>query len=303
MIVLTLTDCPPSLRGELTRWLLEINTGVYVGRVSARVRDQIWQRVQEYASHGRATMVFSSGKGEQRLDFRTHNSDWEPIDFDGLKLMLRPSTTRVSDRNSKINVELRDGFSKAAKMRTAKRMSKKNNSPHLWEDYVVIDLETTGLSPQRDEVMEIGAVKVQKGKVEATFQALVKINGKIPPSVSQLTGLTDEMLQTKGRLLQEVLTDFLSFVGELPVVAHNGDFDYAFLRTACANHGLPLFSNRRTDTLTLAKRWIEQIPDYKLETLVEHLSIPVNRLHRSLEDCFATMQLYEKLNEIRQNRL
>ena len=182
-------------------------------------------------------------------------------------------------------------------------MSKKNSSTHVWEDYVVIDLETTGLSPQRDEVMEIGAVKVQKGKVEATFQALVKINGKIPPSVSQLTGLTDEMLQTKGRLLQEVLTDFLSFVGELPVVAHNGDFDYAFLRTACANHGLPLFSNRRTDTLTLAKRWIEQIPDYKLETLVEHLSIPVNRLHRSLEDCFATMQLYEKLNEIRQNRL
>ena len=86
MIVLTLMDCPPALRGDLTKWLQEVNTGVYVGQVSARVRDGIWERVCENAKSGRATMVFSANN-EQRMDFRVHNTSWEPIDFDGLKLI------------------------------------------------------------------------------------------------------------------------------------------------------------------------------------------------------------------------
>lgn len=300
MIVLTLTDCPPSLRGELTRWLLEINTGVYVGHVSARVREQIWQRVQQSARDGRATMVFSTGKGEQRMDFRIHNSDWEPIDFDGLKLMLRPSATRLAVRKSGQDVELKEGFSKASKMRTARRMSKKKSSRKTWESYVVIDVETTGLSLEQDEVVEIGAVKVQEHQVEATFQSLVKIEGRIPEVVTQLTGLTNEMLRSEGRELKEVLTEFLEFVGDLPVVVHNGDFDYTFLRRACEKHGLPWLRNQRADTLSAAKRYILHIPNYRLETLVEYLEIPASRLHRSLDDCFATMQLFQKLNEIRQ---
>jgi CRISPR-associated protein Cas2 len=248
-------------------------------------------------------MVFSSGRGEQGLDFRTHNADWEPIDFDGLKLMLRPSLKRISCQNSKKSEELTRGFSKAAKMRAAKRMSKKKSSHQPWDYYVVIDIETTGLSPDRDEVMEIGAVKVRERQVEATFQALLKIEGNIPQPVSQLTGLTDEVLQAEGRQLEEVLPEFLSFVEDLPVVAHNGDFDYAFLRAACEKNGLPLLSNRRVDTLSAAKRYIEQLPNYRLDTLVDYFNIPVTRLHRSLDDCFATMQLYQKLNEIRQRGL
>jgi CRISPR-associated protein Cas2 len=302
MIVLTLTNCPPSIRGELTRWLLEIDTGVYVGRVSARVREQIWHRVQKHVLNGRAIMVFHSGKGEQGLDFRTHNSEWEPIDFDGLKLMLRPSSTRMTIRSTESDKTLNRGFSKAAKMRTAKRMSRKIGK-QLWHHYVVIDIETTGLSPERDEIMEIGAVKVRGRQVEETFQALLRINGRIPPSVSKLTGLTEGMLQAEGRRLEEVLPEFLAFIGDLPVVTHHGNFDYAFIRAACEKQGLPLISNRRTDTMSLAKRCIEQVTNYRLDTLVNYFQIPVKRLHRSLDDCFATMQLYQKLNEIRQQEL
>lgn len=299
MIVLTLTDCPPSLRGELTRWLLEINSGVYVGRVSARVRDQIWQRVQERVKKGRATMVFSSGKGEQRMDFRTHNADWEPIDFDGLKLMLRPSSSRRSSRNTQQRLELSEGFSKAAKNRKAKRMSRKKSVNKMLQHYVVIDVETTGLSPERDEIIEIGAIKVHEKHVESTFQALIKIERKIPKQISELTGLTDELLQVEGRSLKEVLLEFLSFVEGLPVVAHHGDFDYDFLRENCKRYELPLFSNRCVDTLSIAKRHVQEVPNYKLETLLDYFNISVKRLHRSLDDCFATMQLYQKLNEIR----
>lgn len=89
-MVLVVTACPAGLRGQLTRWLLEIAPGVFVGRVSRRVRELLWERVVELAKNGRAIMVFSA-KNEQRLDFRVHEHEWEPVDFDGVHLMRRPS--------------------------------------------------------------------------------------------------------------------------------------------------------------------------------------------------------------------
>ncbi|MGI6142166.1 MAG: type I-E CRISPR-associated endoribonuclease Cas2e [Caldicoprobacterales bacterium] len=132
MIVLILTDCPPALRGDLTKWLQEVNTNVYVGRVNARVRDQIWKRVLENAKSGRATMVYRANN-EQRMDFRVHNTSWEPIDFDGLKLMLRPSPARIQKLSEK-----RLGFSKAAKKRKARHFSKrKRKSSSFPKTYMI----------------------------------------------------------------------------------------------------------------------------------------------------------------------
>lgn len=84
-----MTNCPPKLRGDLSKWLCEINTGVYVGNVSSRVRDALWERVCQNLKNGQATLVFTTA-GEQRMDFRTHNTAWETVDFDGIKLMRRP---------------------------------------------------------------------------------------------------------------------------------------------------------------------------------------------------------------------
>ena len=78
-----MTDCPPRLRGDLSKWLQEVNTGVYVGNVSARVRDALWERVCENLKNGRATMVFSANN-EQRMDFRVHNTSWKPVDYERL---------------------------------------------------------------------------------------------------------------------------------------------------------------------------------------------------------------------------
>lgn len=88
MTVVVLTAVPPGLRGHLTRWLLEISPGVYVGQVPARVRDLMWDRVVEFVDDGRALMVYST-RGEQRLAFRVHGHDWDPVDFDGITLMRR----------------------------------------------------------------------------------------------------------------------------------------------------------------------------------------------------------------------
>jgi CRISPR-associated protein Cas2 len=293
MIVITLTDCPPSLRGDLTKWLQEIDTGVYVGRVSARVRDEIWKRIRENAKSGRATMVFSSNN-EQRMDFRVHNTDWEPIDFDGLKLMLRPSPARVKNK-----YELRRGFSKAARTHMARRMqNRKRSDKSPLETYIVMDLETTGLSAAEHETIEIGAILIKKKKIEARFHAFVKTKTMIPPHIKSLTGLSDEILDREGRELAEVLPEFLAFAGAFPVVSHNADFDYSFLRKACERLGLPLFSNRCVDTLALSRRLVDDVANHKLETLVSYFGIKTEGKHRSLQDCLSTMRLYEKLIEL-----
>lgn len=99
MIVVHLTACPPALRGDMTKWLFEIATGVYVGDVSARVRDNLWDRIKLSCKLGRAVMVYNTNT-EQGLDFRVFGDTWEPIDFDGLKLMLRPSPSRIAQRRS-----------------------------------------------------------------------------------------------------------------------------------------------------------------------------------------------------------
>lgn len=96
MVVLVLSACPAGLRGHLTRWLLEISAGVFVGHVSARVRDLMWLNVCEMTSGGRALMVYSVS-GEQRMDFRVHNHHWTPTDFDGLTLMMRPQGSQTQE--------------------------------------------------------------------------------------------------------------------------------------------------------------------------------------------------------------
>jgi CRISPR-associated protein Cas2 len=90
MIVIVVAACPVGLRGHLTRWLLEISAGVFVGKVSARVRDLLWTRTVDMAKSGRAIMVYSADN-EQGLDFKVHKHDWIPINVEGVTLMLRPN--------------------------------------------------------------------------------------------------------------------------------------------------------------------------------------------------------------------
>jgi CRISPR-associated protein Cas2 len=293
MIVITLTDCPPSLRGDLTRWLQEINTGVYVGKVSARVREDLWKRVRENSKSGRATMVFSANN-EQRMDFRVHNTSWEPIDFDGLKLMLRPSPARMQKLG-----QLRMGFSNAARMRQARRMSGRKRTPQVLPDtYVVVDVETTGLSATEHEIIEIGAIKVIDRQVTTEFHALIKIKGKVPPFIESLTGISDNILQSQGRELTEVMPEFLVFTGDLPLLSHNVDFDRAFLRMACQRCMLPLFSNQCVNTLLLARNLLDEVKNHKLSTLLAYFGIEAESAHRGINDCLNTKHLYEKLIEL-----
>lgn len=96
MTVIVVAACPVGLRGHLTRWLLEISPGVFVGKVSSRVRDLMWVRVIEMVRSGRAIMVFRADN-EQGLDFKVHHHNWHPVDYDGVQLMLRPADPENPD--------------------------------------------------------------------------------------------------------------------------------------------------------------------------------------------------------------
>ncbi|MFD8786342.1 type I-E CRISPR-associated endoribonuclease Cas2e [Kitasatospora sp. NPDC059599] len=115
MTVIVLTNCPAGLRGFLTRWLLEISAGVFIGTPSARVRDLLWTEVQAYAGQGRALLVHSSDT-EQGYTFRTHDHSWQPTEHEGLTLIHRPATPPPTTATNP-----KPGWSKAAKRRMAKR--------------------------------------------------------------------------------------------------------------------------------------------------------------------------------------
>lgn len=96
VLVLVTSAAPPGLRGELTRWLLEIAPGVYVGHLSARVREKVWELTQANIRNGRAIMVIPA-RNEQRLEFLTCGDAWEPVTFDGLKLVRRQEKSYGQD--------------------------------------------------------------------------------------------------------------------------------------------------------------------------------------------------------------
>jgi CRISPR-associated protein Cas2 len=114
VIVIVVAACPIGLRGHLTRWLLEISAGVFVGKVSARVRDLLWARTLEMVKTGRAIMVFSANN-EQGLDFKVHKHEWTPVELEGLTLMLRPNA--LSDRPPPGAADRTEGWSSASRRR------------------------------------------------------------------------------------------------------------------------------------------------------------------------------------------
>lgn len=120
MTVIVVAACPVGLRGHLTRWLLEIAPGVFVGKISARVRELMWQRVVDMVRTGRAIMVYADNN-EQGLAFQVHEHNWHPIDIDGITLMLRPADHQPAPTAEAATPTPSTGWSKASKRRRYRR--------------------------------------------------------------------------------------------------------------------------------------------------------------------------------------
>ncbi len=289
MLIISLSDCPPKVRGDLTKWLCEISTGVYVGKVSSRVRDELWDRITGAIKNGRATMVFTVNN-EQGFDFRVHNTAWQPVDFDGIKLMKIPSASSPAQTPD-------TGFSKAAIGRKVRAINAGKRSASAENGYVVIDVETTGLNPQKDRIIEIAAVSVDNELVEE-WSSLIKTDTELGEQITKLTGITENMCSEEGIELIDALKRLADIVGSKRIVCHNAPFDLSFLRRACEKCELSPFTSPYDDTLRMARRKLPDLQDHSLSSLADYFGIVYDTVHRALPDCKITAMLYQKLNEI-----
>ncbi len=163
--------------------------------------------------------------------------------------------------------------------------------------FVVVDLETTGGSPQGDAITEVGAVKLRGGDSLGTLQTLINPGMAIPPEVVYLTGITQAMV-IPAPPITEVLPAFLEFLGDAVLVGHNVRFDVGFLNAALERSGRPRLTNVIVDTCALARRLVrEEVRDCKLGTLARHFRLGHEPTHRALDDALATGELLHCLLE------
>lgn len=293
MIVITLSDCPPKIRGDLSKWLCEISTGVYVGNISARVRDLLWDRICENVKSGRVTMVYNAA-GEQRMNFRVHNTSWTPVDYDGIRLMKHPLPKQMLQE-----ADMEDAvLSHAASLSRMNAIRVSQQRKLKADCYVAVDVETTGLSLSDSEIIELAALLVEEGKVVGVYHSYISATTHVPEDVQQLTGLTPSILAEQGIPLREALQGLLDFIADHKMVSHNVAFDCGFIQAGCRKSGLRPPRNPCVDTLTMARRKIRGVTDYKLSTLICHLGLEELEAHRAENDCRMTVMLYEKLKEM-----
>lgn len=156
------------------------------------------------------------------------------------------------------------------------------------DEFVVFDIETTGLSRDKCEITEIGAVKIKNGEVIDRFSSFVDPKVHIPEDITKLTGITDEMV--KGAPDTEaVLKSFADFVGDACIVAHNASFDMGFIREKGKKFGLA-FANDVLDTLAVARILLPELKKHKLNILADYFGIPLQH-HRAVNDAEATAQI------------
>ncbi|WP_367569137.1 type I-E CRISPR-associated endoribonuclease Cas2e [Lacrimispora sp.] len=289
MTVVTLTNVPSSLRGDLTKWLQEISTGVYVGNINARIREALWKRIIDNIKQGQATMSYAK-RNEIGYDFMVHNTKREVIYYDGIPLVFLPKELSSTPLQQL-------GFSNAAKYEKIKRARKRRKviSENESENYVIVDVETTGINSEKDQIIEIAAIKME-GNEMIVFQELVKIEKGLQREISGLTGITDEMLANDGKDIDIVLEEFLDFVGNAILVGYNVKFDISFINAELKKSGNEVLTNKTICLLQEAKRKQKLLRDYKLSTVLKKYDISTEGLHRAYVDAKAEYELAVKLN-------
>jgi len=291
--VITLTNVPNSLRGELTKWMQEIAVGVYVGNFNSRVREQLWQRVCDNVQKGEATISYAA-RNEIGYTFDSYQTKQEMFELDGLPLVRYPLHQRKTEN------EERYGFSKAFQSHMRYKMENKDNKVKQDQKdsipaYILIDLETTGLDEEKNQIIEIGALKVE-GDCKEKFHRLLHVDESVPKFITELTGITTQMLATDGYDRKKSMEDFACFIKDMPLVGYNVKFDIKFLEKEFCRLGLYWKNKRCIDILSLVKKEKLFLDNYKFSTVLASYGIDIAVQHRAFEDVMLLAQLLTKLN-------
>ncbi|ACL74834.1 PolC-type DNA polymerase III [Ruminiclostridium cellulolyticum] len=169
----------------------------------------------------------------------------------------------------------------------------------LDDDFVVFDIETTGLNPQQDRITEIGAVKVRNGQIVDRFSAFVNPGVSIPSFIVKLTGITNDMVKDAPPI-EQVLNEFMEFIQGSVLVAHNANFDVGFIKHNAKIIGEKV-KNPYLDTLELCRKMFPELGRYKLNIVAKHLKIELENHHRAVDDSMATAKIFiHCLNELKE---
>lgn len=173
------------------------------------------------------------------------------------------------------------------KLKEKQQYTNKNNI------FVAIDVETTGLSPIANELIEVSAIKYDGQEKIGTFTTLIKPKVKIPYYITNITGITNEMVKASP-FVEEIMPSLIEFIGESPIVAHNANFDYKFIQ----NYSNNAFSkNVLIDTVQIGKKLYPNLPNHKLGTIAKHIGIKEDGFHRAEFDCECCARIYMKYLE------
>lgn len=193
-----------------------------------------------------------------------------------------------------MGVQITTGSATAEKRLAKVRENKGKAVNALPEDYVALDLETTGLDPEWDSIIEIGMVRVRRGEVVAEYSTLVNPGMPIDDFIAELTGITNDMLAA-APALPEVLPAARDFLGDDIILGHNINFDINFIYDNCERQGLTPVSNGYIDTMRISRRVLPDLKHHRLGDIVNALGVDHAQAHRAIGDCHATIDCYKAL--------
>jgi DNA polymerase III epsilon subunit family exonuclease len=173
-----------------------------------------------------------------------------------------------------------------------RRHRKTANLASLPQRFIVLDLETTGLDSSAHEIIEIGAIRVNRdSNVHDTFSSLVKPTGRIPKKITDITGISQDLVDREGEPLEKAIKEFAKFIEDLPLVTFNAEFDMAFLQNAAKRHNL-VIDNPISCALKMARRAWPGRKSYKLKDLAKDGGLSDEGTHRALGDCKRALIVY-----------
>ncbi|MDR0930172.1 MAG: exodeoxyribonuclease VII large subunit [Clostridiales bacterium] len=164
------------------------------------------------------------------------------------------------------------------------------------EEYIALDVETTGLSPENNAIIEIAAIKFSRGEVIDEFVTLVNPNCFLPKRITEITGITSSMLHS-APTYDDIIDDFLNFIGDWTIVMHNKDFDTGFISAMCEQYGHS-FTNDTLCTLRLSRQLLPALKNHKLGTVCQHFNVVIDGAHRAKADAIATGEIFWYLTAI-----
>lgn len=156
------------------------------------------------------------------------------------------------------------------------------------EIFVAIDVETTGLSPMENELIEVSAIKYEGAKKIDSFTTLIKPKMPIPYYITKITGISNQMVKSAPEV-EKIIPELIKFIGQHPIVAHNAMFDYKFIQNYSDNS---FSQNEVIDTVKIGKQLYPQLPNHKLGTVAKHMGITEDGFHRAEFDCECCAKIY-----------